>query len=165
MLLSTKQSLLHHWHRWHRESATDLEECLREVDAQGKTHVCPTCGKLFSRSNICKDHQQKAHGENDLKRKARFTCPVPECTSPSCYYFAKDLLQHCTAFHQHQLGQLQLMYYQHVVMIMYYLLLCIVTLLIGVQELEFSNWEEFLQWKTAEEALTNAYYIQVSKSS
>ena len=80
MQLSTTQPLRRHWHRWHRDSATGLEECLREIDVQGirKTHVCATCGKLFSMSNICKDHQQKAHGENDRKRKAQFTCPMPE---------------------------------------------------------------------------------------
>lgn len=103
--LSTRQSLRRHWHRWHKDTATDLEEYLREYDKQGKTHMCPTCGKQFSRSNTCKDHQEKAHGEHGLKRKARFMCPVPECTSPACYYFAKDLLQHCTTVHQHQLGE------------------------------------------------------------
>ena len=108
--LSTRQSLRRHWSSLHKEKAAqELEDYLQWYDTDGKAHVCPTCGKAFSRSNICKQHQERAHGDKGLKRTARFTCPVPECTSASAFYFVKDVVKHCMTYHHHQLGEFQML--------------------------------------------------------
>lgn len=113
MDLSSRQCLRRHWQRWHQEkTSSDLEEYLAEFDSRGKTHVCITCGKHLSRANILKEHQQKVHGLESLKRGGRFTCPFHSaCTNeplsdelPS-FYHVKDLLEHCSSFHHEQLGK------------------------------------------------------------
>jgi len=66
----------------------------------------------LSRANILKEHQQKVHGLESLKRGGRFTCPFHSaCTNeplsdelPS-FYHVKDLLEHCSSFHHEQLGK------------------------------------------------------------
>ena len=87
---------------WHKEKTSEeLEE--HAFDKASKPHVCPTCGKGFSRSNILKDHQMKLHGETDLKRKPRSKCPIPECSSPP-FHSLKDLEHHCEENHGDQRG-------------------------------------------------------------
>lgn len=107
MQLSTRQSLRRHWANLHKDrDAQDLEVYLQQYGADTKKHECPSCGKAFSRSNICKEHQEREHGEEGLKRRARFTCPVPECTATSSY-FVKDVVDHCMTHHYHLLGKYQ----------------------------------------------------------
>ena len=66
--LSTRQSLKRHWSHWHKSIVKDrLDEYLTDFDAHGKEHMCLTCSKRFSRSNILKDHQENVHGETGLK--------------------------------------------------------------------------------------------------
>ena len=105
--LSSRQSLKRHWNTWHKEKTSEeLEAHLHAIDKEGKAHVCPTCGKGFTRSNNLKDHQMKLHGETDLKRKPQFKCPIPECSLPP-FHFLKDLEHHCEENHGDQLGMLK----------------------------------------------------------
>ena len=109
MDLSSRQCLRRHWQRWHQEkTSSDLEE----FDSRGKTHVVPLVEGILSRANILKEHQQKVHGLESLKRGGRFTCPFHSaCTNeplsdelPS-FYHVKDLLEHCSSFHHEQLSK------------------------------------------------------------
>ena len=103
--LSTRQSLKRHLSHWHKGIVKDrLDEYLTEFDAQGKEYMCLTCSKIFSRSNILKDHQEKVHGETRQKQESCFSCPFPDCTVKSLFYFVKELLQHCDTCHKEQLG-------------------------------------------------------------
>ena len=103
VILASRQSLRRHWNNWHQDrDKANLEEHLRQIDTAGKIHVCPTCGKAYSRSNILKDHQAKVHQQHGLKRTPRFHCTVSGC--PASFYFMKDLLQHCEVSHTEQLG-------------------------------------------------------------
>ena len=154
--LSSRQSLCRHWATWHKDQTSkDLATYLEEFDKRGKAHICPTCGKGFSRHNNLKDHQMKFHGQTDLKWKPRFQCPIPQCSSPP-FYFSTDLLQHCEQNDGEQFGR------------------CIIEesihkdtlttsniITIGLQNVEFSSWEEFLTWKAAEEERTRTFYMQV----
>ena len=101
MILASRQSLRRHWNNWHQDRNKGiLEEYLRQLDLAGRNHICPICGKAFSRSNI---HQEKVHQQQGLKHEPRFQCTFTGCpTSP--FYFLKDLLQHCKISHQDQLG-------------------------------------------------------------
>ena len=102
MVRASRQSLRRHWNNWNQSV---LEEHLRQLDTAGKAHICPTCGKAYSRSNILKEHQEKEHLQQGLKRAPRFQCPFTGChLSTTSFYFLKDLLQHCEAFHCDQIG-------------------------------------------------------------
>ena len=102
--LSCRQSLKRHWTTWHTEKTSEqLVAYLDQFDRHGKVHICPTCGKGFSRPNTLKDHQTKLHGEKDLKRMPHFKCPIHQCSTPP-FYFSKDLLKHCEESHGDQLG-------------------------------------------------------------
>ena len=94
MTLASRQSLRRHWNNWHGDCDKGiLEEHLRQFDRVGKNYVCPACGKAFSRSNILKDHQEKIHQQQGLKRAPRFQCTITGCPLQP-FYFLKDLLQH-----------------------------------------------------------------------
>ena len=105
MVLASRQSLRRHWNNWHQNcNKAVLEEHLRQLDTAGKAHICPTCEKAYSRSNILKEHQEKEHLEHGLKRAPRFQCPFTGCHVSTSFYFLKDLLQHCEACHCDQIG-------------------------------------------------------------
>lgn len=103
--LSSRQSLYRHWATWHKgKTSQELASYLADYDKHGKAHICPKCGKGFSRLTNLKDHQIKLHGEKDLKRKPRFHCPIPQCSAPP-FYFSTSLLQHCEQTHGEQFGK------------------------------------------------------------
>ena len=105
MKLASRQSLRRHWDNWHQNcDISILNQHLRQIDRAGRPHVCPTCGKAYSRSNILKDHQEKVHQQQGLKRAPRFQCVFTGCSSPASFYFLKDLLQHYESCHTDELG-------------------------------------------------------------
>ena len=149
MVLASRQSLRRHWNNWHQNcNKSVLEEHLRQLDTAGKAHICPTFGKAYSRSNILKEHQEKEHLQQGLKRAPRFQCPFTGCHVSTSFYFLKDLLQHCEACHYDQIGISKLKHNYMDNRFIY-------------SEMQFANWEEFLSWKTAEEGRTNTFYKQV----
>jgi len=99
MQLASRQSLRRHWSNWHQERGREeLEQYLKRAAA--KLHVCPTCGKQFTRPNALHTHQEKIHQQCGMKRAPRFHCP--SCQGP--FYFLNDMLEHCDTVHNDQLG-------------------------------------------------------------
>ena len=104
--LSTRQSLRRHWKTWHKErDIAELEAYFRHYDLQGKHHICPTCGKAFTRACNLKGHQEHVHQVGDLKRKPRFHCPIPGCEIPS-FYLMTGLIKHCEQLHSNEIGKI-----------------------------------------------------------
>ena len=106
MQLSTRQSLRHTGIGGTRIMQPLIWSSTYNILMHRERRMCPTCRRAFFQSNISKQHHKKVHGEEGLKRKARFH--IVQYLNVHLHhstYFAKDLLYHRITCHHHHIGE------------------------------------------------------------